>query len=57
MGLYVFVKGNTARSMFEISYEFDGRNLDRLPNGRLPPTLAPLKVLEGILIPDSPLRI
>lgn len=27
MGLYMFVKGNTTRSMFEISYEFNGRNL------------------------------
>lgn len=57
MGLYMFVKGNTTRSMFEISYEFNGRNLDCLPNGRLLPTLALLKVLEGILRPDCPLRI
>lgn len=50
----MFVEGSTTRSMLEISYAFNGKNLDLLPDGGwggLPPTLALLKGFSYQTVP------
>lgn len=50
----MFVEGSTTRSMLEISYAFNGKNLDLLPDGGWGGAPSHSSPSEGILIPDCP---